>query len=210
MNYIEDIIERLTLIHGNAACELNFSTPFELLVAVILSAQCTDKRVNEVTKDLFVRYNKPEHYAGMSVEELSEMIYSCGFYKSKARSIIAASRSIIEDFNGEVPSTAEELIKLKGVGIKTANVVKSVAFGGDAIAVDTHVMRVSRRLGLAREKTPDKITLELMDKVPKNRWTRLHHLLVHHGRYICKSRKPDCDKCNLALYCKYFQEVINV
>jgi len=201
----DSIIELLTGHHGEAECELNFKTPFELLVAVILSAQCTDKRVNMVTAELFEKYNTPEHFASMEPEELYPLIHSCGFYKNKADSIISASMSIIEDFNGEVPSDINELIKLKGVGMKTASVVYSVAFHGDAIAVDTHVARVSRRLGLTEEKDPDKIMYDLMAKVDKKIWTRFHHLLVHHGRYICKSIKPLCEVCKLTELCKYFK-----
>lgn len=209
---IKDIINLLTLHHKDAVCELNYSTPFELLVAVILSAQCTDKRVNIITEKLFKEYNTPQQFANMTIDELIPHIFSCGFYRNKAKNIILASRAIMRDYNGVVPESMEELIKLDGVGNKTASVIYSVGFKGDAIAVDTHVFRVSRRIGLAEANTPDKVMVELMDKVEKEYWTRLHHLLVHHGRYICKSINPNCKECRLRNYCNYYintQEVIN-
>lgn len=206
---LETIMDLLAEQHKNPQCELDFKTPFELLVAVILSAQCTDRRVNMITADLFAEYNTPEQFAAMSEEELSSKIFSCGFYRNKAKNIIAASRSIVRDFNGMVPSDIKDLIKLNGVGYKTASVVHSVAFGGDAIAVDTHVFRVSRRIGLASENTPDKVMRELMESIERKHWTRLHHLLVHHGRYICKAIKPLCGKCKINEYCKYYLEEIN-
>ena len=149
-------------------CELKFNSTFELLVAVILSAQCTDKRVNETTKVLFQKYNTPQQFASINQEELEKLIHSCGFYHNKAKSIISASKDIITKFNGEVPGTIEKLITLAGVGKKTANVVYSVGFGGDALAVDTHVLRVSNRLGLANTSNPLKCEQELTKKFPKN------------------------------------------
>ena len=202
---VEKIIPLLIKHHGEAICELNYSTPFELLVAVILSAQCTDKRVNIITKDLFNRFNNPYQYAILTEDELIPLIFSCGFYRNKARNIIAASKSIVENYNGEVPNTIEELVKLEGVGYKTASVIYSVAFSGDAIAVDTHVFRVSRRLGLADDNTPDKVMRQMMSTIDRNHWTRLHHLLVHHGRYICKSQRPMCQECFLTDYCQYYK-----
>lgn len=203
---IKDIMNLLSEHHKDAVCELDFNTPYELLVAVILSAQCTDKRVNLITAELFKRYNTPSQFASMTIEELSPLIFSCGFYRSKAKNIISASRDIVDKYNGEVPSTMEELVKLDGVGNKTASVIYSVAFKGDAIAVDTHVYRVSKRLGLASANTPDKVMNELMESIDRPLWSRLHHLLVHHGRYICKSQRPLCEQCRLNNICKYKKE----
>ena len=188
----------------NPKCELNYSTPFELLVAVILSAQCTDKRVNQVTSTLFKEYNTPEQFANLSSEELERKIHSCGFYKNKAKSIILASKKIVEDFNGEVPQTPEELMSLAGVGKKTANVVYSVAYGGDAIAVDTHVFRVSNRLGIVRAKTPEETERQLQSVFPKEVWSKIHYQLVLFGRYHCTARSPKCSECELSGECDYF------
>ena len=204
----EKLIQMIAFLdehHRNAVCELNFKTPFELMVAVILSAQCTDKRVNIITEELFKKYNRPEHFAGLSEEELGKLIYSCGFYRNKGRNIIAASRTLLERYNGEVPRETEELLKIPGLGNKSAAVIRAVAFNEDALAVDTHVFRVSRRLGIAECKTADKVMLELMGKVDKNLWSHFHHLLIHHGRYICKAQHPDCGVCKLTELCKYYK-----
>ena len=187
-------------------CELKFNSTFELLVAVILSAQCTDKRVNETTKVLFQKYNTPQQFASVSQEELEKLIHSCGFYHNKAKSIISASKDIITKFKGEVPDTIEKLITLAGVGKKTANVVYSVGFGGDALAVDTHVLRVSNRLGLANTLNPLKCEQELTKKFPKNIWSKLHYQMVLFGRYKCKAIKPICNECKLKDICKYYKE----
>lgn len=208
MAKIDNIMRLLLEHHPDAVCELNYKSPFELLVAVILSAQCTDKRVNIITKELFKKFNKPEQFAQMTVDELSPIIYSCGFYRNKAKNIILASKAIIDKFGGQVPDNMQDLVSLDGVGNKTASVVYSVAFKGDAIAVDTHVFRVSRRLGLATGNTADKVMYEMMNTIDKSLWTKLHHLLVHHGRYICKSQKPLCDKCKLKEYCIYYLEEV--
>lgn len=203
------VVERLVELYPNPVCELNFSTPFELLVAVILSAQCTDKRVNQITKTLFKEYNKPQDFAEMNQSLLESKIYSCGFYRNKAKNIISASKDIVEKHKGVLPSTYEKLIKLDGVGRKTASVILSVAFDIPAIAVDTHVFRLSKRLGLADEKTPDK-TQDALEKVfPKKHWTKGHYALVLHGRYICKSQNPNCSMCGLSDLCKYFKEKPN-
>lgn len=206
---ISNIIQKLKIQHPNAICELDFASPFELLVAVILSAQCTDKRVNIITKELFKKYNTPKDFAQLSLEELTPLIYSCGFYRNKAKSIISASNSILENFNGNVPDNIEDLLKLRGVGNKTASVVYSVAFGGQAIAVDTHVFRVSRRIGLTEENTPDKVMYHLMSIIDKKSWSDFHHLLVHHGRYICKASNPNCKMCNIKTDCYYYRRQIN-
>lgn len=190
----------------DAECELNFNSNFELLVAVILSAQCTDKRVNEVTSEIFKKYNTPQDFASMPLEKLEKMIYSCGFYHNKAKNIISASQQIISDFGGEVPSSVEELQKLKGVGKKTANVVYSTAFGGDAVAVDTHVFRTSNRLGLSNSKNVKKCEQDLMEKFPQNKWSSMHLLLVFFGRYQCKAIHPLCENCEFKSFCKYYNK----
>ncbi|MFW5780219.1 MAG: endonuclease III [Bacillota bacterium] len=203
---IKEIYKRLSSLHPDAKCELNFSTPFELLIAVILSAQCTDKRVNIITDKLFKTYNKPEDFANLTVDELKEFIFSCGFYNNKGKNIIKMSKALMEKHNGEVPQTMEELVALDGVGRKTASVVLTVAFGVPAMPVDTHVLRVSRRLGLAKSVTADKVEKELMNIIEKEDWHDFHHYLIFHGRYICHSRKPDCKKCNLTNYCNFYKE----
>lgn len=198
------ILDGLRLLHSDPVCELNFKTPFELLVAVILSAQCTDKRVNEVTATLFRKYNTPEDFAGIDVHELERLIYSCGFYKNKAANIIKAATDILVRFGGKVPSTVEELVTLAGVGRKTANVVYAVAFGGQAMAVDTHVLRLANRIGFVRTDKPEVVEKALTAAIPESRWTEAHHLLIHHGRYVCKARNPECDKCTICAYCDYY------
>ena len=180
---------------------LNFNTPYELLVAVILSAQCTDERVNKVTEKLFKDYNTPEKMITLSVEELSKKIFSCGLYKSKAEHIIKTSNDLLQRFNGQVPETKEELMTLAGVGRKTANVVYSVAFKGDAIAVDTHVFRVSNRIGLVNEKNVLGTEKGLMKILDKSDWSRAHHYLIYLGRSYCKASKPDCVNCPITLQC---------
>ena len=170
---------------------------------MVLSAQCTDERVNKVTAVLFEKHSTPEAMLTLSQEELEKYIFSCGFYRMKAAHILSASKDILEKFGGEVPSTIEELTSLAGVGKKTANVVYSVAFGGDAIAVDTHVFRVSNRLGLAKGKTPLLVEAGLNKAIPKADWSKAHHWLIWHGRKVCHSQKPNCAGCTLAPYCDY-------
>lgn len=198
----KEIFEALGRMHPDAQCELNFGTPFQLLVAVILSAQCTDKRVNAVTKELFKKASTPEDFVAMPVEELEKEIFSCGFYHSKAKAVKEMSASVVE--MGGVPETREELMKLRGVGRKTANVVTAVAFDANAIAVDTHVFRVSNRIGLADARTPEETEKQLMARFDEELWNRLHHLLIFHGRYTCKAQKPDCEGCELKKCCKYY------
>ncbi len=189
------IMNSLDLMIENPKCELEHKTPFELLVAVILSAQCTDKRVNLVTKELFKNFNKPEDFANMPQGLLEEKIHSCGFYHNKAKSIISASKDIVNRFDGKVPNDFDQLLTLAGVGRKTANVVMAVAFGGDNFAVDTHVLRVSNRLGIVKTDDPNKCEQKLCMFFPKNKWSKLHYQMVLFGRYICKAIKPDCEKC---------------
>ena len=200
----EKILGALLQCYPDARPALRFSSPYELLVAVILSAQCTDERVNKVTEKLFARCNTPAGMAALSQEELEAYIYSCGFYRNKAAHILSASRDILEKYGGEVPGTLEELRTLAGVGRKTANVVYAVAFGGDAIAVDTHVFRVSNRLGLAEGNTPEKVDEGLMRAIPKEMWSKAHHLLIWHGRKVCHSQRPDCAHCTLSAWCKQY------
>lgn len=206
MSRAGEIIARLKKDYPDAHCELDYGTPFELLVAVILSAQCTDKRVNIVTKDLFEKHNTPYDFAGMEQEELEKLIHSCGFFRAKARSIISASRDIIEKFGGEVPRTMDELLTLRGVGRKTANVVLAVAFGESTIAVDTHVFRTAHRLGLSDKPTPEGVEKDLMAAFDEDDRSVAHHLLIFHGRYRCHSQRPECGACSLYDYCKYGKE----
>ena len=201
-----EILKRLQEMYQDAKPALQYKTPFQLLVAVILSAQCTDKRVNEVTKELFKKYDTPEAIAGMSQEELISYIFSCGFYNNKSKNLLAASREIVEKYGGQVPADFEALKKLPGVGQKTANVVWSVAFGGDAIAVDTHVFRVSNRLGLAHAKDVFATEEDLKRNIPKELWSRAHHWLIYHGRQVCASQRPKCAECKLSDLCDYYQK----
>lgn len=203
---IKKILDILEQTYPDAECELNYTNAFELLIATILSAQCTDVRVNKVTEELFKKYNKPEDFAKLSTAEISEEIKSCGLYKSKAQKIKETSVILCSNYGGEVPDKMEELVKLPGVGRKTANVVLSNAFGVDAIAVDTHVFRVSNRIGLVKTDTPEKTEFELMKVLPKKRWSKAHHLIIFHGRRICKARKPECNVCPIVEYCDYYQE----
>ena len=193
----------LEKLYPDAKPALVYSTPYELLVAVILSAQCTDARVNVVTAKLFEKYATPQAMVTLSQADLERYIFSCGFYRMKAEHILSASRDILEKFGGEVPSTVETLMSLAGVGKKTANVVYSVAFGGDAIAVDTHVFRVSNRLGLAKGKDPLQVELGLQKAIPKADWSKAHHWLIYHGRRVCHSQKPACESCALQSVCDY-------
>lgn len=196
------IIAGLEKTYPNAHCELVHQNPLELLIATILSAQCTDKRVNIVTKDLFQKYRSAKDFANAEMSELENGIRSTGFYKNKARNIKAACRDIVEKHGGQVPQTMEELIQLGGVGRKTANVVLGNAFGINVgVVVDTHVARLSHRLGLTKQKTPEKIERELMALVPQKKWTLFSHWLIWHGRRRCFARKPDCAHCEVLKLC---------
>ena len=199
------ILKELASLYPDAQPALKFSSPYELLVAVILSAQCTDERVNKVTEVLFREHNTPETMLKLTQDELEKYIFSCGFYHNKASHILSASRDILEKYNGVVPNTLEELKTLAGVGQKTANVVYAVAFGGDAIAVDTHVFRVSNRLGIAEGKTPAKVEEGLCRALPKSEWSKAHHYLIYHGRRVCHSQRPDCTNCTLKNLCNYYK-----
>ena len=203
---ITNILQELARLYPDAAPALHFSTPYELLVAVILSAQCTDERVNKVTAELFKKHNTPQTMLELTQEELEKYIFSCGFYRNKAAHILSASRDIMEKYNGEVPGEHAQLKTLAGVGQKTANVVYAVAFDGDAIAVDTHVFRVSNRLGIAKGKTPDKVEQGLNEAIPQNLWSKAHHYLIFHGRRVCHSQRPNRQNCTLKQWCEYYNE----
>lgn len=199
------ILAELKRLYPEARPELNFSNPYETLVATMLSAQCTDKQVNKVTPAVFARYPDAPSMAAATVEELFPMVKSCGF-RSKAGNIIEACRIITLQHGGQVPSTMEELTALPGVGRKTANVVLANAFGVPTIAVDTHVFRVSNRLGLADATTVEKTEEQLMKAIPKQDWVAAHHWLIFHGRRVCHARNPECERCTLREYCKAYHE----
>ncbi len=194
---VERILDELMKLYPEAQAELHFSNPYETLVATILSAQCTDKRVNMVTARLFPQYPDAFAMAQLTPEELEPMIKECGLYRNKAKNIVAASKALVEKYNGQVPSTRSELMALPGVGQKTAGVVLLAAFGDDQIPVDTHVFRVSRRIGLADANTPEKVEQQLRDVLPKDIWSHAHHLIIWHGRRCCHARKPECSRCPL-------------
>ena len=181
---------------------LNYSTPYELLVAVVLSAQCTDERVNKITAELFKEFNTPEKMITLSQQDLEERIFSCGLYRSKAKHILSLSKALLERFEGKVPNNLNDLRSLDGVGRKTANVVYSVAFNGQAIAVDTHVFRVANRVGLVKANNPLKTERGLMEILDKNDWSRSHHYLIYLGRTICKAGKPNCQNCPIRELCE--------
>lgn len=203
----EQIFEELEKAYPYAKCELNYENDFQLLVAVILSAQCTDKRVNAVTPSLFSVASTPYEFAVMKQEELEKLIFSCGFYKNKSKSIISASKAICENYEGRVPSDFNDLIKLPGVGRKTANVMCAEAFKKQAIAVDTHVFRTSNRLEIAIGKTPYEVEKGLRAVLDESKYSRAHHLLIFHGRYTCKSLRPQCKNCSLSHLCNYANKI---
>lgn len=191
------VMDALRDLYPEAKPELHFRNPYETLIATILSAQCTDKRVNMVTSRLFPLYPDAFAMAKLTPEELEPMIRECGLYHSKAKNIIASSRALVDQYGGKVPSTRAELMKLPGVGQKTAGVVLLAAFGDDQIPVDTHVFRVSRRIGLADANTPEKVEGQLRELLDKDIWSLGHHLIIWHGRRCCHARKPECERCPL-------------
>lgn len=197
------ILAELAALYPDAKPELNFTNPYETLVATMLSAQCTDKQVNKVTPEVFRRYPDAAAMASITADELYPLVKSCGF-KSKAGNIVNACKQLVADYEGEVPQTMEALTSLPGVGRKTANVVMSNAFGIPAIAVDTHVFRVSNRLGLADAPDVEKTELQLQKAIPKADWSKAHHWLIYHGRRVCKAQRPDCEHCTLKSMCKYY------
>lgn len=198
---VDAILHVLATLYPDAGCALIYSSPFELLVATILSAQSTDRRVNQVTHRLFSRFRSPQAFASLCVSQLEQEIRELGLFRSKARHIIAASRAIVADHDGQVPADRALLEALPGVGRKTAGVVLSNAFGIPALAVDTHVFRVARRLGLAAGQTPEHTEKTLTQLIPREKWSRAHHWLIHHGRQTCTARRPACSRCALLTYC---------
>lgn len=198
----DKIIDILASTYPDAKPALVYRSEYELLICVILSAQCTDERVNKVTEVLFQEYNTPQKMLTLDKETLGKMIYSCGLYNAKAEHILSASKDIVEKFGGKVPSDLKNLQSLSGVGRKTANVVYSVAFGGDAIAVDTHVFRVSNRIGIAKAKDVLTTEKQLMDIIDKHVWSKAHHYLIWHGRKICTAQSPRCDVCPIESLCE--------
>lgn len=198
---VRAILRRLDAEYPETQTALTHESPFQLLVATILSAQCTDARVNQVTPPLFAAFRDAAAFAALDPEELEPYIESCGLYRSKARNIVAASRMIVDEFSGCVPDNRADLTRLPGVGRKTANVVLANVFSEPAIAVDTHVFRVARRLGLATGRTPDAVEKELMEVLPREEWSATHYRLILHGRTICKARNPACDVCPLTRWC---------
>lgn len=207
---VREIIRRLKRKYPVARTALNFTTPLELLVATILSAQCTDERVNQVTVELFEKYRTAEDYARAPLSELERAIRPTGYYRAKAKTIQAACRMIAEEFGGQVPRTMEDLLRLPGVARKTANVVLQNAFGiPSGIVVDTHVMRVADRLGLTKEKVREKIEADLMSLVPQTEWIGFSHRLIFHGRQTCLARRPRCQECILADLCPYPEKALS-
>ena len=200
------VIRGLAEAHPDARPELNFTNPFELLIATMLSAQCTDRQVNKCTPALFRDHPNAESISRMTPEEIALYIKPCGFYNTKGKNIIAACRKLVEKYGGEVPCDREALEALPGVGRKTANVVLSNAFGVPAIAVDTHVFRVSNRLGIAEAKTVEETEKQLMQAIPKELWSMLHHYIIFHGRRVCSAKKPNCAECTLKDLCRYYKE----
>lgn len=204
----KQILKMLDDFIKNPETELEYSSDFELLVAVILSAQCTDKRVNQVTRVLFKKYNTPSQFANLKQTELEELIHPCGFYHNKAKNIIACSKMLCEKYNSKVPNDFNSLVSLPGVGRKTANVMLIVAFNTPAIPVDTHIFRVSNRLGLTSAKTEEECERQLttLFKTERELWGKLHHLILLFGRYTCKAIKPECNNCILQKYCKQYNK----
>lgn len=198
-----EIFELLKKQYPDAKCSLDFNTPFEMMVAVMLSAQCTDERVNKVTAEFFPKYNTPKAFANMPLEYIENLIHSCGFYKNKAKNLKLASQKILTEFNGEVPQTMEELMSIPGVGRKSANVIMLEAFNNpQGIAVDTHAKRISNRIGFSSAKEPQKIEQDLLKLFPKEYYYDANHILIWHGRNTCKAQKPNCENCCIKHLCK--------
>ena len=201
-----EIFELLKKQYPDAKCSLDFNTPFEMMVAVMLSAQCTDERVNKVTAEFFPKYNTPKAFADMPLEDIENLIHSCGFYKNKAKNLKLASQKILTEFNGEVPQTMEELMSIPGVGRTSANVIMLEAFNNpQGIAVDTHAKRISNRIGFSSAKEPQKIEQDLLKLFPKKYYYAANHILIWHGRNTCKSQKPNCENCCIKHLCKSYK-----
>ncbi len=199
------IVKKLIEMYPDAKCSLDFKTPFEMLVAVCLSAQCTDDRVNQVTPKLFKVYDSPEDFANCDIKKLEELIHSCGFYKNKAKNLKSAGEKIVKDFDGKVPQTIEELITIPGVGRKSANVIMLEAFNNpQGIAVDTHARRLANRIGFSKESDPIKVEKDLCKLIPREYWKDINHIFIWHGRKTCSSQKPKCDICLIKDSCKNY------
>lgn len=205
---VEKMIDYFEKKYPNPETALNYENPFQLLIATIMSAQTTDKQVNKVTKKLFNKYENPRDFAELDLKDLQKEIKSIGLYKNKSKYINESSKKIVEDFGGKVPTNRKDLVKLPGVGRKTANVVLANAFDKETIAVDTHVFRVANRLGLVDTDKRDQVEQDLMNVIPENYWTKFHHWLIFHGREVCRARNPLCDKCKIRGYCDYYQNQI--
>jgi len=200
------IIEILKQTYPDAKCSLNFNTPFQMMIAVVLSAQCTDARVNLITPNIFKKYPSPKDFANMDIKLLEELIHPCGFYKNKAKNLKAASIKIVNEYNGELPNSMEELITLPGVGRKSANVIMLEAFNSpQGIAIDTHAKRIANRIGFSTNTDPIKIEEDLIKIFPKKYFYDVNHLLVWHGRNLCKAKNPNCNNCPINKYCKYYK-----
>ncbi len=201
-------VELLKATYPDATCSLDFTTPFQLVVAVMLSAQCTDERVNKTTPALFERCKTIEDFANIDISELEEIIHPCGFYKNKAKNIKLCAKQVLENFNGVVPQTMNELLSLAGVGRKSANVILLEVFGiAEGVAVDTHAKRISNLVGLSKESEPEKIEKDLVKLFPKEYLKDLNHLLMWHGRNTCIARKPKCDNCTVKAFCNYYKNI---
>ena len=199
-----EIINILKQTYPDATCSLDFTTPFEMGIAVMLSAQCTDERVNKTTPELFKKFKKPEDYLKASLEEIEEIIKPCGFYKNKAKNLLGYAKTVVAKYNGKLPQTMEELVSLPGIGRKSANVIMLEAFNNpQGIAVDTHAKRIANRVGFSKEKEPSKIEQDLLDLIPKKFYKDVNHLLVWHGRKTCDARKPKCEECTIKKYCNF-------
>ena len=204
---IDNFVKILKETYPDATCSLDFKTPFQIVVAVMLSAQCTDERVNKTTPALFERCQTIQDFADIDIKELEDIIHPCGFYKNKAKNIKLCAKQVLENFGGIVPQNMEDLLTLAGVGRKSANVILLEAFGiANGIAVDTHAKRVSNRVGLSHEKDPEKIEQDLLKIFPKKYLKDINHLFVWHGRKTCDSRKPNCEQCTVREYCEYFSK----
>ena len=204
---INKFVEILKKTYPDATCSLDFETPFQIVVAVMLSAQCTDERVNKTTPALFQRCKTIQDFADIDLNELEQIIHPCGFYKNKAKNIKLCAKQVLENFNGEVPQTMNELLSLAGVGRKSANVILLEAFGiANGIAVDTHAKRISNRIGLSHEKEPEKIEQDLLKIFPQDSLKDINHLFVWHGRNTCDSRKPRCEQCTVKNFCEYYKK----
>ena len=203
---VKEIIRILKETYPEAECSLDFSNPFQMAVAVLLSAQCTDARVNIVTKELFKAAPTAKEMNTLTIKEIEKYIASCGLYKTKAKNIKGLAEMVMDKYNGEIPDTMEELVKLPGIGRKSANVVMLEAFHNpQGVAIDTHAKRICSRIGISKEESPEKIEQDLLKKIDKDEYFDANHLFVWHGRYTCKARKPECEKCTITKYCNYFK-----